>query len=229
MPSVARHRCRPQILTVCVVIAAAILRRIDCAHFPKRGHLPQSSFPVLGVGATTRASTTATTRWRGGATVQLRGDDNDDDNDNEAAIHIDHDDDAYTRLAHAVQSRLTAMAHNNGNKNNVNYDIPAIVQAFQSLSSSQQAFKGLDGAAHEAYQRTHGSGVAKNDNALLSVQGRARRSAARASAVANALGACELCELLLLPRQQNDNNHRMEEQRTPGALERDGCYTTDSK
>jgi hypothetical protein len=72
-----------------------------------------------------------------------------------------------------------------------NSDIDAITDALLSLSSSQQAFKGLDGMAHEAYQR-----IKSTDSVDLSVGGRAVRAAARAGAAADALGACELCELI---------------------------------
>jgi len=72
-------------------------------------------------------------------------------------------------------------------------EISDIVDAFGVLASSQQTFKGFDGAAHEVYQRTHG------DDIDLNVRGRARRSAARTAATADGLGACELCELLEIP------------------------------
>jgi hypothetical protein len=63
------------------------------------------------------------------------------------------------------------------------------------LAAAQQTFKGLDGAAHEAYQRTH-SGV----DVDASVSGRAQRSAARVAATAEALLACELIEIVENPR-----------------------------
>ena len=81
------------------------------------------------------------------------------------------------------------------------------------MSSTQKAFKGLDGAAHEAYQRTHstssggGDGGGKSgggeevDDRMIKVSGRARRSLARAGATADGLGACELCELLEFPER----------------------------
>ena len=100
----------------------------------------------------------------------------------------DPSNEVYSLLARAVQSRL--VNENDGSTP----ELSTIVKAFKSLASAQKAFKGLDGAAHEAYQRTHTS-----DEVDLSVQGRARRSAARASAAANALGACELCELIDQP------------------------------
>ena len=72
--------------------------------------------------------------------------------------------------------------------------IPDLVKAFESLSQAQRTFKGLDGVAHEAYQRTH-----KHEGVKVEVSGRASRVVARTSVVASALGACELCELVLYP------------------------------
>lgn len=54
--------------------------------------------------------------------------------------------------------------------------------------------KGLDGAAHEAYQRTHSSSTDGDD--LTSAWGCARRSAARAASAAGAFLAAELCEMM---------------------------------
>jgi hypothetical protein len=73
-------------------------------------------------------------------------------------------------------------------------DLDRLEKTLSSLSSAQQALKGLDGAAHEAYQRTHNEGSVDT-----SVSGRARRSAARAGCTADALFASELCELLEQP------------------------------
>jgi hypothetical protein len=72
-------------------------------------------------------------------------------------------------------------------------DQTQIATALSKLGSAQQAFKGLDGAAHEAYQRTHSG----DDIMDASVAGRAQRSADRLGATAEALLACELIELLL--------------------------------
>jgi len=94
---------------------------------------------------------------------------------------------AYSLLAKAIRFKLKT-------KDDPLPEIKNIVKAFKSLSSAQQALKGLDGAAHEAYQRTHTA-----DEVDVSVSGRARRSAARAGATADALGACELCELVENP------------------------------
>jgi hypothetical protein len=78
-------------------------------------------------------------------------------------------------------------------------DRDQLTKALKRLASSQQTFKGLDGAAHEAYQRTH----AGND-IDASVSGRAQRSAARMAATAEALLACEFIELLQHPELVND-------------------------
>lgn len=69
-------------------------------------------------------------------------------------------------------------------------NVRLLIKTLSKLASAQQTFKGLDGAAHEAYQRTHSAG----DVADISVAGRAQRSAARLAAVAEALFACELIE-----------------------------------
>jgi hypothetical protein len=98
------------------------------------------------------------------------------------------EEDPFLLLARAIQGRLNAEMEDSPP------DLSDIVDAFSQLASSQQTFKGLDGAAHEAYQRTHAG-----DDVDLSVSGRARRSAARAAATADGLGACELCELLESP------------------------------
>jgi len=73
--------------------------------------------------------------------------------------------------------------------------ISKLAKTLSTLASNQQTFKGLDGAAHEAYQRTH-SGDDVHD---VSVSGRAQRSAARLAAVAEALYACELVEVAEQP------------------------------
>jgi hypothetical protein len=75
-----------------------------------------------------------------------------------------------------------------------------LAKALVRLASAQQAFKGLDGAAHEAYQRTH-----SGDDIDTAVAGRAQRSAARIGATAEALLACELVEIVQHPHLlQND-------------------------
>jgi len=92
--------------------------------------------------------------------------------------------DAYELLAKTVQPRLKSQGQGTP-------ELSVITTAFKSLSVAQKTFKGLDGAAHEAYQRTHTA-----DDVDISVSGWARRSAARAGAAADGLGACELCELV---------------------------------
>eukprot|EP00531_Pseudo-nitzschia_arenysensis_P001340 CAMPEP_0116117510 /NCGR_PEP_ID=MMETSP0329-20121206/1611_1 /TAXON_ID=697910 /ORGANISM="Pseudo-nitzschia arenysensis, Strain B593" /LENGTH=545 /DNA_ID=CAMNT_0003611079 /DNA_START=47 /DNA_END=1684 /DNA_ORIENTATION=- len=82
-------------------------------------------------------------------------------------------------------------------------DAPSVAELTKTLSKlagNQQTFKGLDGMAHEAYQRTH-SGDDVHD---ISVSGRAQRSAARLAAVAEALYACELVELAENPQMLQD-------------------------
>ena len=95
---------------------------------------------------------------------------------------------AYQLLASAVQSRFQS------EEEEELPDTDAIVKAFQSLAAAQKTFKGLDGAAHEAYQRTHKS-QQHLDASDTSVSGRARRSAARLGATADGLAACELCDM----------------------------------
>ena len=94
----------------------------------------------------------------------------------------------YNLLASVVQKRLSTDDDDTEN------DLPTILELTKTLSnlaSHQQTFKGLDGVAHEAYQRTHSS----DDVADTSVSGRAQRSASRLAAVAEALYACELVEV----------------------------------
>lgn len=74
------------------------------------------------------------------------------------------------------------------------YSIDKLTKGLERLASAQQAFKGFDGAAHEAYQRTHSS-----EDIDTSVSGRAQRSASRLAATAEALLACELIELTESP------------------------------
>lgn len=106
------------------------------------------------------------------------------------------EEDSYTLLAKAVRSRLKSNDDDDDGSLLLLPELNKMVAAFKSLSSAQKAFKGLDGAAHEAYQRTHTS-----DEVDLSVSGRAKRSAARTGAAADGLGACELCELLEHPER----------------------------
>ena len=67
-------------------------------------------------------------------------------------------------------------------------------RALKSLSSAQATLKGIDGASHELYQRTHKSDAAELKEGEAPT-GRATRSAARLGCVADGLFAAELCEL----------------------------------
>ena len=98
------------------------------------------------------------------------------------------DNDGFDLLATFVQERFQDSSHEK------------ICKTLVRLGSAQQTFKGLDGAAHEAYQRTHSV-----DDIDTAVAGRAQRSAARIAATAEALLACELIELVREPNLlQND-------------------------
>ena len=99
----------------------------------------------------------------------------------------------YRLLATVIQEKLSSK-HEDGLFNPESDGVPTIVELTKTLSNlatNQQTFKGLDGMAHEAYQRTHSG----DDVADTSVSGRAQRSAARLAAVAEALYACELVEI----------------------------------
>jgi hypothetical protein len=100
--------------------------------------------------------------------------------------------DSYRLLALAIQNRLPE---------DEAVDVDKLTKILSSLASAQMALKGLDGAAHEAYARTH-------DEASLDtkVSGRARRSAARAGCAADGLLAAELCELLERPDLLESNS-----------------------
>jgi Lipase (class 3) len=106
---------------------------------------------------------------------------------------------AYAMLGRAVASRMESLLKNEeeyGDQSAAPLEIADLIRAFRDLSQAQQTFKGLDGAAHEAYQRTHNTAnKADKKSELLGVSGRALRTAARTGAVADAIGACELCEL----------------------------------
>jgi hypothetical protein len=125
--------------------------------------------------------------FRGGSTATFS--DNIDEDLIEEGDEEEDSSDAYDMLAKAILSRFRSDDDNE-------VDVPTLIRAFRVLSSSHKAFKGLDGAAHEAYQRTHAT-----DAVDLSVSGRAKRSAARTAAVAHGLGACELCELVTYPER----------------------------
>ncbi len=90
----------------------------------------------------------------------------------------------YHKLALILEARLDM---------DQSVDVASLEKALKSLSSAQQALKGVDGAAYEAYQRTHSDSGGRD---LTSVSGRARRSAARMATTADAFLAAELCELI---------------------------------
>jgi len=75
-----------------------------------------------------------------------------------------------------------------------------LVDTLERMGAAQKTFKGLDGAAHEAYQRTHSS-----ESIDTSVSGRAQRSAARVAATAEGLLACELVEMVEFPEFVSDD------------------------
>lgn len=77
-----------------------------------------------------------------------------------------------------------------------------LTKTLSRMAAAQQTFKGLDGAAHEAYQRTRGTG----DEIDTSVSGRAQRSAARLAATAEGLLACELVEMVENPDLVNEES-----------------------
>lgn len=145
--------------------------------------------------STTTATTTTTTTlsrfpfglyYRGGATPKQSSKQRSNNNNNN---------NVFAPLSKALLPYLS-------NDKDPTLSTTDIVEALESLASSQQTFKGLDGMAHEAYQRTHGT-----EDISLHVSGRALRTVARTQAVALGLGACELCEFLLLSGQEgNDNN-----------------------
>ena len=123
--------------------------------------------------------------------------------------------DPYALLSSAIRGRISELesADGDGGGSSTSSTASSIRSALKSLSRSQSALKGIDGASHELYQRTHraasselvvdddgedGDGEAANANAL-GPAGRAARSAARLGVVADGLWAAELCELVERP------------------------------
>lgn len=139
-------------------------------------------------------TTTNIIQFRGGSTTESTGKKKKKRSNSHKPV------DPFEAVARAIQDRMISEFADDDKPTDIS--IADMVDAMQFLSSSQQTFKGLDGAAHEAYQLTHAS---NNDDVDLSVRGRARRSAARASATADGLGACELCELLELSSSSSVN------------------------
>lgn len=66
---------------------------------------------------------------------------------------------------------------------------PSIQSTLSLLSKSQSAFKSIDGASHEFYQRSH-------NNSVKGSSGRIERSAGRMGCCADSLLACELLDWL---------------------------------
>lgn len=79
--------------------------------------------------------------------------------------------------------------------------IEKLTKTLSRMATAQQTFKGLDGAAHEAYQRTRGG-----DDIDTSVSGRAQRSASRLAATAEALLGCELVEMVESPQTVSEDS-----------------------
>eukprot|EP00934_Nitzschia_sp_Nitz4_P005194 Nitzschia sp. Nitz4//scaffold1_size375055//244277//245776//NITZ4_000297-RA/size375055-processed-gene-0.448-mRNA-1//-1//CDS//3329541108//5184//frame0 len=73
--------------------------------------------------------------------------------------------------------------------------VDELAESLHHLASAQSTFKGIDGAAHEAYQRTH-----SGETLDTSVTGRTKRSAERLAATAQALLAAELLEIQEKPQ-----------------------------
>jgi hypothetical protein len=97
-----------------------------------------------------------------------------------AVARVNEDLDSYQYLAEFVADKFPEAT------------MQKLTKTLERMASAQQTFKGLDGAAHEAYQRTHRSG----EDIDTSVSGRAQRSAARLAATAEGLLACELVEMV---------------------------------
>lgn len=159
-----------------LIYALCLLSWVEYRIFAEavRNDGPKRMVPARSALTTARGWDVA---WRGGAITRI----SESSSEEEAA---------FRELAKAVRSHLKSEL------DGTLPDVSKIVSAFKSLASSQKAFKGLDGAAHEAYQRTH-----TTDEVDISVTGRAKRSAARTGAAADGLGACELCELIEYPER----------------------------
>ena len=141
--------------------------------------------------------------------------------------------DPYALLSSAIQSRISQLDSADGTGAGAGKSSTAstasIRRALKSLSQAQSALKGIDGASHELYQRTHKSASSElvveeddeEDSAMTTSAGpagRAARSAARLGIVADGLWAAELCELVerpdvaLRPERQDDVDASEEEE-----------------
>lgn len=96
----------------------------------------------------------------------------------------------FRMLAEAFQDRWMMLADSSDRP----LDMNEIVKGLKTLAASQKTFKAFDGTAHELYQRTQ-----DGNSVDLNVRGRAMRSVARVGVAINAMGACELCELVENP------------------------------
>ena len=124
--------------------------------------------------------------------------------------------DPYALLSSAIRGRISELESadgGGGGSSTSGSTASSIRSALKSLSRSQSALKGIDGASHELYQRTHRAasselvvdgdgedGTAESSaHSALGPAGRAARSAARLGVVADGLWAAELCELVERP------------------------------
>jgi len=124
------------------------------------------------------------------------------------AVAVGNTEDAYLLLASAISDRVLHLQdeENAHSKEAADADyVSKVARSLRTMSNAQGALKSLDGAAHEAYQRTT-HGTASLSEADSKVTGRTARSAARAGVVADALFACELCELIEYP-ELNSPDH----------------------
>jgi len=94
---------------------------------------------------------------------------------------------AFYLLANALQSSLQSESIAQET-----ISVESIMSAMVLLSKSQMALKGLDGASHELYQRSH----SLDTNSNTEVKGRATRSVGRIGCCADSLFGCELLDLL---------------------------------
>jgi len=119
--------------------------------------------------------------------------------------------DPYALLSSAIRGRISELESADGGGGGSSSP-SSIRRALKSLSQAQSALKGIDGASHELYQRTHRGSSAElvvddDDDGedstaaanALGPAGRAARSAARLGVVADGLWAAELCELVERP------------------------------
>jgi len=111
------------------------------------------------------------------------------------AVMVDNTEDAFLILASTISERMMSMEGGGGVKRLDADHVERVSQSLRSMATAQATLKTFDGAAHEAYQRTHSTTSLGKDK----VTGRTTRAAQRAGCTADALFACELCELLEYP------------------------------